>query len=101
MGKLTYGPLGDVHFDDRVLAHLQLVIGLKLRRDESFFFSWIEDAATSEALGGRRAIWLDQSIPLAFHYAGGTMPKINREWLEILTISSNSPQGLQLTSESD
>ncbi|MDQ1597462.1 MAG: hypothetical protein QOI70_886, partial [Microbacteriaceae bacterium] len=32
-------------------------------------------------------------------YNGGRMPKINREWLEALTLSSNSSQGLQLTEE--
>ena len=36
MGKLTYDSTLTVDFDDRVLAHLQLVIGAKLRRAESF-----------------------------------------------------------------
>ncbi len=96
MGKLLYGQTMEVSFDDRVLAHLQLVIGLKLRRDESFFFSWRDEQSVGD---GRSVIWLDSSIPLVFRYAGGRMPKINREWLEALTISSNSAQGLQLTEE--
>ena len=35
MGKLTYDSTMTVDFDDRVLAHLQLVIGAKLRRAET------------------------------------------------------------------
>jgi hypothetical protein len=96
LGKLLYGPTIEVIFDDRVLAHLQLVIGLKLRRSESFFFSWRDEQGVGD---GRSAIWLDPAIPLVFRYNGGRMPKINREWLEVLTLSSNSAQGLQLTEE--
>ena len=32
MGKLTYDHSLSVDFDDRTLAHLQIVIGMKLRR---------------------------------------------------------------------
>jgi len=46
MGKLTYDSTLTVDFDDRVLAHLQLVIGAKLRRAESFYFSWRDDPAS-------------------------------------------------------
>ncbi len=96
MGRLLYGCSTEIAFDDRVLAHLQLVIGLKLRRREGFFFSWRDEQEVGD---GRSAIWLDPSIPLVFRYNGGRMPKINREWLEALTLSSNSSQGLQLTDE--
>jgi hypothetical protein len=96
VGKLLYGQTIEVVFDDRALAHLQLVIGLKLRRHESFFFSWRDEQSAGT---GRSAIWLDSSIPLVFRYSGARMPKINRDWLETLTLSSNSAQGLQLTEE--
>lgn len=96
MGKLLYGPTIEIIFDDRVLAHLQLVIGAKLRRNESFFFSWRDEQSVGD---GRSTIWLDSAIPLVFRYNGGRMPKINREWLELLTHSSNSAAGLQLTEE--
>ena len=96
MGTLLYGQTIEVAFDDRVLAHLQLVIGLKLRRDESFFFCWHDEQGVGY---GRSAIWLDPAIPLVFRYSSGLMPRINREWLEALTLSSNSSQGLQLVEE--
>ncbi len=49
MGTLIYGH-GDltVDFDDRTLAHLQVVIGTKLRRRESFLLSWSDDGQDGE-----------------------------------------------------
>lgn len=96
LGTLIYGPNFEIVLDDRVLAHLQLVIGLKLRRREGFFFSWRDEQSPGE---GRSTVWLDPSIPLVFRYLGGRVPAINREWLEILSASSNSAHGLQLTPE--
>jgi hypothetical protein len=96
VGKLLYGSSLEVVFDDRVLAHLQLAMGQKLRRREGFFFSWRDEASEGN---GRSTLWLEPSIPLVFRYNGGRMPTVNREWLEILVASANSAQGLQLTDE--
>ena len=38
MGQLIYASTFEARFDDRVLAHLQIVIVAKLRRQESFAF---------------------------------------------------------------
>lgn len=101
MGKILYGDASmEIAFDDRVLTHLQIVIGAKLRRHESFFFSWKDDVAAAAAAGeGRSSIWLDSSIPLYFRYFGGRVPDINREWIALLMDSSNSSGGLQLVKE--
>jgi hypothetical protein len=96
MGKLIYAGTTEIGFEDRVLAHLQIVVGLKLRRKEGFFFSWRDEQGVGD---GRSAVWIDPSIPLLFRYSGGRQPKINKTWLEALTLSSNSAQGLQLTEE--
>jgi len=97
MGKILYGDSGiEVVFDDRAMAHLQLVIGAKLRRGESFFFSWKDDASVGD---GRSSIWVSSSIPLYFRYSGSKPVTINREWLEILTLSANSTVGLQFSGE--
>lgn len=97
MGKILYGDSGiEVIFDDRAMAHLQLVIGAKLRRGESFFFSWKDDVSVGD---GRSSIWLSSSIPLYFRYNGSKPVTINREWLEILTMSANSTVGLQFSAE--
>lgn len=98
MGSLIYatGRLGAVQFDDRTLAHLQIVIGAKLRLRQPFFFSWLDAVDIG---GGRGSIWLDATIPLAFNYTKSERQRINREWLELLMTSANSNVGLQLMSE--
>lgn len=96
MGKLTYDSTMTADFDDRVLAHLQLVIGAKLRRGESFYFSWQDDPAVGD---GRTTIWLNPSIPLCYKYFGGRAPKLNRDWIEALMVTANSATGLQLVPE--
>jgi hypothetical protein len=94
-----YGESGmEIVFDDRALAHLQIVIGAKLRRHESFFLSWRDEA---ESGMGHNSIWLDSSIPLYFRYFGGRTPEINREWITILMDSSNTSAGMQLLREPD
>lgn len=96
LGTLTYGGSLKVDFDDRVLSHLQIVIGAKLRRGESLYFSW-KDA---DAIGdGRTTIWLHPTIPLSFKYFGGRMPTISRPWIEALSETSNSPGGLLIVPE--
>jgi hypothetical protein len=99
MGKLLYGtPPTEADFDDRMLMHLQIVIGMKLRRGESFFFSWKSDP---HAGNGRTSLWMDAAIPLAFKYSGGRIPTVNRAWLDLLTVSANSGSGLQTLPEPD
>jgi hypothetical protein len=39
MGRLTYDSTNTIEFEDRLLAHLQVVIGQKIRMQESFYFS--------------------------------------------------------------
>ena len=96
MGKLTYDSTLTVDFDDRVLAHLQLVIGAKLRRGESFYFSWRDDPSIGD---GRSTIWMHPRVSLIFKYAGGRQPAINRLWVDALMATANSPGGLVLVPE--
>jgi hypothetical protein len=98
MGKMLYGDSEIViEFDDRALTHLQIVIGAKLRRKESFFFSWRDDVSVGS---GRSSIWLDAAIPLYFKFSG-KMPLLNREWIRVLSDSANSGQGLIFSEEPD
>jgi len=97
MGSLIYGSASiEVQFEDRVLAHLQVVMSAKLRRGESFFFSWFDTPAVGD---GRSAVWIDSSIPLYFRYSGSRQPSLNKAWLEEMAISAGSNQGLVLTEE--
>lgn len=98
MGKLTYDSTLVVDFEDRTLAHLHLVVGAKLRRGEAFFFSWKDDPASGD---GRTSIWLHPMIPIAFKFYGSRAPSINRAWVDVLMLSANSTQGLQIMPEPD
>ncbi len=94
---LIYGNTGlQIELEDRALAHLQMVIIAKLRRAEGFPFSWRDPEAIGD---GRGSIWLHASIPLYFKYDSHASPTINRTWLEILTISSNTAAGLRVVEE--
>ena len=96
MGKFAYDKALSVDFDDRTLAHLQIVIGMKLRRGESFYFSWKDDQAVGD---GRTAIWLHPSIPLVYKYYGSRLPRINPEWVRALEMTANTNIGLQVVDE--
>jgi hypothetical protein len=96
MGTLTYDVVSKVDFEDRALAHLQIVMASKLRRGESFNFSWVKAPAEGS---GRTTVWLHPAIPLVYEFTGSRQPAVNRRWLEKLMESANSPSGLQLVPE--
>jgi len=97
MGGLVYGLDGyRIDMDDRVLAHIQVVIIAKLRRGESFGFTW---STNSTEGSGRTTLWLAPAIPVRFEYAGGRPPRINRRWLELLSATAATPYGLRLLAE--
>lgn len=95
MGTLHYDGSKFV-LDDRVLAHLQIIMSLKLRRNEGFFVSWTVDA---EEGAGRNAIWIGNGVPIRIQYRGSRPPSINREWAESLAQSANTNSGLIITDE--
>ena len=87
MGLFIYDEARRAEFDDRTLSHLQVVILNKLRRKESFVFSW-------EETRGFVSVWLDPGVALQFVYLGNREPPLNRAWLELLAESANSTVGL-------
>ena len=96
MGTLTYDVVHKVDFDDRALSHLQIVIATKLRRGESFNFSWVKDPSAGS---GRTTIWMHPAIPLVYEFLGSRQPVINRLWIEELMTAANSTAGLVLLPE--
>ena len=99
MGKFVYGmPSITVEFDDRVLAHLKVVIAAKLRRGESFMFTW--DVEESD-VATQASVWLHPAIPLQFEVEVVAESAMSRPWLEQLSRSSNSPSGLRVVLEPD
>ncbi|MCP2635827.1 hypothetical protein K0817_004500 [Microbacterium sp. HD4P20] len=94
MGTLHYGaPAVEYTVDDRTLAHLELVIFAKLRRNESLSFA-IMDEATQR----RQAFWISPSASVRFVYEA-PMPEINKVWLQELIDAANSPGGLKILPE--
>jgi len=80
MGSLEYNssrPPIDV--DDETLAYLKIVIGTKLRRNESFMMTWLSQADSST---GRLTIWMHPSIPLIFSFDDPTMHTIEPRRVE-------------------
>ena len=93
MGVLNYAG-ADYLFEDRLLAHLQVVITTKLRRREAFALSWLP-----EGEAGREAIWIDNGLPIRFRYDETTIAPLNREWLDVLMDGTHRPNGLLVTPE--
>lgn len=97
MGTLYYGDSGTpIGIEDRALAHLKVAITTKLRRNESFTFSWrhAEDQAQ-----GRSTLWMHPSIPLRFVFDEPERPTLSREWIDRLMRSANSSGGIELVPE--
>jgi hypothetical protein len=95
MGTLVYDGT-PLDFEDRLLAHLQIVIVQKLRHDEGFTMSWLRSLSIGD---GRTSIWLDRTISLRFEFDGSRSPSINRDWLRQLQESANGSTGLVVTGE--
>lgn len=95
MGFIYYGNSPDpIEIDDRTLAHLKVVIALKLRRNESFTLSWRHPDAS-----GRSTLWLHPSIPLRFIFDEPIAPELSQQWLNELSTSANTSGGILLTEE--
>jgi hypothetical protein len=93
MGSLHYGsPPASFELDDRALAHVELVVLAKLRRNESFALSL--DAPK----GGRSTIWVNSASTLRFDFDEATH-EINRQWLDELIDSANTTTGLRVVPE--
>ncbi|MCU1557734.1 MAG: ATP-dependent ligase [Microbacteriaceae bacterium] len=88
MGHLLYGfPAESIDLDDRTLAHLQIVVGSKLRRSENF---WIEFVHGVDEGGGREVIWIDHAIPLLFRYVSAHHPETDQDWVDELVAQSSN-----------
>ena len=92
MGTLVYDSGDAAELDDRTLAHLQVIIVNKLRRQESFPFTWSDERRSM-------TVWLSPNTPIAFVYHGNRPPRLNRAWLEELAVMANSVGGLVVVPE--
>lgn len=98
MGKLIYGPHGcEVELDDRTLAHVKIAMFSKLRRNESFSFSW---SVSPEDGSGRHSIWISPASVVHFQFNGSRPPALNRTWIKLM-ISAANDGDLRLMDEPD
>jgi hypothetical protein len=95
MGHLHYDGIL-IEFEDRLLAHLQIVIVKKIQRGESFLISWRDSPEVGD---GHSSIWVHPAQNLYFKFTGSREPSINPEWLDRLTASANSSRGLVVMHE--
>lgn len=97
MGTMLYGtPPSEIHLDDRLLAHLKVVIVGKLRRGESFLVSWEIPEGEGE---GRMSLWMHPSIPLQFVFTERERPPLNPAWMEEMARTAVSAEGLRIMPE--
>jgi hypothetical protein len=92
VGFLIYDDSRPITVDDRMLAHLQIVIIDKLRRDEAFALNLRSDREVVMA-------WVSRSTPLQFIYEGNRRPSINWTWVELLATEAGFRGSLELLPE--
>lgn len=99
MAKLYYGTTpAPISIDDRLLAHVKVVVATKLRRGESFTLSWVHGA---DEPVGRSTIWLQPSIPLRFVFDSEQPETLDQNLLKRMANDANSSRGLSLDIEID
>lgn len=98
MGELIYGAETSYPMEDRTLSHVKAAVGGKLRRQESFYLSWVVPAASGS---GRVSLWLSPAIPLQFHFLGNTSPTLNPVWIRALELTSVSDRGMIVLPEAE
>jgi hypothetical protein len=96
VGKFMYDGLVKVDFEDRLLLHLQTVIGSKLRRGEPFHFTWKDDTSLGN---GRTTVWIHPRCSLVYKYYGSRRPNLNPAWVEALAYTANAAAGLHVVPE--
>lgn len=94
MGTLYYGSSRTpIHIEDRLLAHLKIVITSKLRRSESFLLSWDEPVENGS---GRASIFIHQTCDLIYRFDGSRPAEMDQQLLETMAAESTSTRGLQI-----
>lgn len=97
MGTLHYGAArASIRMDDRALAHLQVVITTKLRRNEGFLIQWERPAETGSGRGG---FWVHPQCDLAYEYDGGREPALDHEELDRMMMAASATNGVRIDAE--
>ncbi|OAN40773.1 DUF7882 family protein [Microbacterium sp. H83] len=88
MGRLRYdGTSEPILIDDETLAHLKVIIGTKLRRQESFMLTWRPREGGDP---GRVTVWVHPAIPLQFLFQSGDHQPIEKRRVEDMMRTLNA-----------
>lgn len=98
MGHFVYGAGARYEFADRTLAHVKVAAGAKLRRQESFYLSWVIPASAGS---GRVTVWMSPSIPAQFQFRSTEPANLNREWVKALAMTAMSDRGMVVLEEEE
>jgi len=90
MGALLYDG-ARVEFDDRTLAHLQIVIVGHIRRRESVLIGWLDAMNDGD---GRTSMWINAALPVRFEFSDAHLPEIDRDWIARLNAGVANRTGL-------
>lgn len=94
MGRLKYdGIAAPITIDDATLAHLKIIIGTKLRRNESFLMTWLRNDSSEDA---RTTIWVHPAIPLQFGFDAAVLAPIEPERISAIMTALNASGELVL-----
>ncbi|WP_428833622.1 hypothetical protein [Leucobacter alluvii] len=97
MGKFILGDK-EYEFEDRLLPHLQFVIGQKLKKQEGFFLGWQKPHDQGD---GRMSVWLSPYVAVSFHFSGSKEPEMSKTWVRALNSLAYTPRGLIAISEAE
>ena len=98
MGTLFYG--GDrtpIRIDDRILAHLRVVVTAKMRRGEGFLLSWTDSVTIGD---GRSSVWLNAGTDLHYKFDGAKEVKLDPALLDQLNVESIQARGIEISDAS-
>lgn len=94
MGRLRYdGTSEPILVEDTLLAHLKIIIGTKLRRQESFMMTW---RPAGDGPDRRATVWIHPAIPLQFGFDAADAPQIDPQRIAELMHSLNATGELSL-----
>lgn len=91
MATLFYGSdVAPISLPDRLMGYIKVIASTKLRRGESFTFTWTGTAGEP----GRSTIWLQPAIPLRFVFDSPEPEQLVGDYLRALADQANAASGL-------
>ncbi|ANP74914.1 hypothetical protein [Cryobacterium arcticum] len=93
MGTFTYNSALHITINDTDLAHLEAVIGVKFRAQESFYFDW---TGTANDATNRTTVWLNPHISVSYRYLSTARPVLNPDRVTKMLLEADTPAGLHL-----